>query len=192
MTPIQEQKIRDKIEKVRKTLLSEKRKYGWFDDSKGLRYLPTELFVKIGDYSGGLKYLNWFNKNFPDDMGLPEFLFESTIILFHAKKITEANAMALKTHFSNTYLFDKYFDRPFNEGDQYTSSSLEKPEYLSSFRYSHGQDNLFEFSHWLAEFITSDKFRITTKEFEEIKAQLRTEPTGPKRTALVTRLHELI
>ncbi|MBK8875390.1 MAG: hypothetical protein IPN13_16320 [Bacteroidetes bacterium] len=49
---------------------------------QGIRYLAPELYIKIKDYEGGRKYLKWFDKNFPDDSGFPEFLFEATFILF--------------------------------------------------------------------------------------------------------------
>src|SRR5690606_20246296 len=105
MTDKQRQRLRDKIEKVKRTLTAEKRRLGCFDDSRGLRYLPTEMYVRLGDFDGGLKYLKWFDKNFPDDIGFPEFLFESTIILFKTGNLEQAEEKALKTHFSNTFLF---------------------------------------------------------------------------------------
>jgi hypothetical protein len=69
MTLKQIERLRLKIEKVKKTLANEKRKFGGYDDSRGLRYLPTLYFVQLADYTGGLKYTKWFSKNFPDDMG---------------------------------------------------------------------------------------------------------------------------
>lgn len=97
MTDKQKERIKDKIKQVKSTLTAEKRKYGAFDDSRGLRYLPTEWSIRIGDYDGGLKYLKWFNKNFPDDMGFPEFLFESTIIFFKTRQLKEAEDYAMRT-----------------------------------------------------------------------------------------------
>lgn len=82
MTPKEIERIRLKIKKIRAALAAEKRKFGWYDDSRGMRYLPPQLFVKIQDYKGGLVYLRWFQKNFPDDIGFPDFLFEWTLILF--------------------------------------------------------------------------------------------------------------
>ena len=81
MTDKQKEKIRDKIKKVKQTLAAEKRKFGGFDDSRGLRFVPMGLYVKIGDFDSGLKYLKWFKKNFPNDIGFPEFLFGNTATL---------------------------------------------------------------------------------------------------------------
>ncbi len=52
--------------------------FGAFDDSRGLKYLTLEYYIKIQDYNGGLNYTRWFQRNFPDDIGFPEFLFEWT------------------------------------------------------------------------------------------------------------------
>jgi hypothetical protein len=53
-----------------------------------------------------LKYLKWFAKNFPGDMGMPEFLFKWAIILFQSSKVNEAERKVYQILFSNTYLLD--------------------------------------------------------------------------------------
>src|SRR5690349_5782845 len=111
-TPKQIERLKKKISDIRKTLASEKKKFGACDDSRGLRYIPLRYFIELGDFSGGLTYTKWFAKNFPDDMGFPDFLFEWTIILFKNGKIKEAEKKAFQTFCSNTYLFDKYFCKP--------------------------------------------------------------------------------
>jgi hypothetical protein len=54
MTPKQTEKLRAKIADIKKVLAYEKRKFGGYDDSRGLRYLPTRYFVELADYAGGL------------------------------------------------------------------------------------------------------------------------------------------
>ncbi len=91
LTAKQEERLRTKIAKIRKDLSAD-RKFlgGTHHDGSGLRYLPPELFIKLNDYKGGLRYLRWFHKTFPDDSGFPVFLFEWTIILFKTGKTKEA------------------------------------------------------------------------------------------------------
>ena len=177
MTDKQKEKIKEKIKRIKLTLAAGKKRFGGFDDSRGLRYAPTKLYLKLGDFDGGLRYLKWFNKNFPNDIGLPEFLFETTVIYFRKGIIREAEAYALKTHFSNKFLFDKYFNRD---------------NRLKDFDYRHDADDYLEFSDWLNKFTQSDKFVAIKAEVDEIEKQLETEPVGPKRTMLVRRLYELI
>ncbi|MBK6877118.1 MAG: hypothetical protein IPG99_11910 [Ignavibacteria bacterium] len=35
-----------------------------YDDSGGIRYLPPRYYIQLENFSGGLRYMNWFNKNF--------------------------------------------------------------------------------------------------------------------------------
>ena len=192
MTEKQKQRLKDKIEKIKRVLTSEKRKLGCFDDSRGLRYMPTGLYVKLGDFDGGLKYLKWFDKNFPDDSGFPEFLFESTIILFKTNDLDKAGEKALKAYFSNTFIFDKYFQREPKSIDKKTSSNTQQLDWLKDFQLTHDMDDLLEFSNWLDKFTKTEKFIKTVDEFNAINKELETEPVGPRRTMLVNKLYNLI
>ncbi|MHA1955106.1 MAG: hypothetical protein ACW96U_14295 [Candidatus Heimdallarchaeaceae archaeon] len=111
MTPNQVERIQAKIRQIRSALAAEKNEIGFPTDSQGLRYLPLGYHIKIQDYKGGLDYTRWFQKNFPDDIGFPEFLFEWSIILFKLGKIEEAERVIIQTFRGNTYLFDKNFNR---------------------------------------------------------------------------------
>ncbi|HJW17411.1 MAG TPA: hypothetical protein VJ499_09825, partial [Flavisolibacter sp.] len=72
MTDKQIEQVRKKIEKYKKALSADKKYWGgYYHDGSGIRYAIPGLFIKILDYKGGLKYLNWFDKNFPDDIGDP-------------------------------------------------------------------------------------------------------------------------
>lgn len=88
MTEKQEQRIRDKIKKVKSALAADRRFHnGYFDDSRGLRYVPPGLYLKIKDYKGAARYFNWFDKNFSTDIGYGTFLFEYALSSFKNKKI---------------------------------------------------------------------------------------------------------
>ncbi len=90
MTPKQAERLQKKIADIKRVLAAEKRKFGGYDDSRGLRYQPTEYYIKLADYAGVLRYLRWFARQFPDDAGFPDFLFECTILLFKTGKTKEA------------------------------------------------------------------------------------------------------
>lgn len=113
MTPKQAERIQAKITKIKKELAADKRRWGGFyDDSRGLRYLSPTLYLKLEDYTGVLRHFNWFAKNFPDDMGCPIFLFEWTITLFKTKKIALAEQKAMETFQANTHLLNAFLLRP--------------------------------------------------------------------------------
>lgn len=62
MTPKQTQRLSKKIADIKRALAAEKRRFGGYDDSRGLRYLPTRYYIQLADYKGGLSYTRWFAK----------------------------------------------------------------------------------------------------------------------------------
>ena len=192
MAPRQLERIKAKIKNIRATLAAEKREFGVYDDSRGLRYLPLEYYIKIEDYKAGLNYTRWFQNNFPDDIGFPEFLFEWSIILFKLGKLEEAERMVIKTFRGNTYLLDKIFHRPIVKIDKWEGSNWESPEQAEFLQYSCNDKNLQDFSEWLAELVKSDRFRRTTNGFIEIQKALKYEDNREKRRQLVEKADILI
>ena len=186
MTPNQKQRLELKIKKIRAALATEKRIYGCYDDSRGLRYVPLEIYLKLQDYKGGLVYTRWFAKNFPDDCGFPEFLFEWTVILFNCGKIKEAERKATESFFRNTYIFDKFFGRPIHPIDKSESSNCDKPEYTEYFKYSSSQPELVIFSQWLMEFEQSEKFKFVAQRFIDTKIKLKDEHDPEMRGYLIS------
>ncbi len=192
MIPIQEQRIRNKITRIRKALAAEKRQWGGYHDGGGLRYAPPELFVKLKDYKGGLRYLQWFARTFPDDIGHPVFLFEWTLILFKTGKTKDAVRKAYQTFMENTYIFDKFLGKEFLRFDKMESSDWAKESLAEYFQYSASAPELIDFAAWLKAILTSEQFYKLANEFIDIEARLKEEPVGPDRSALVQRLSSLL
>ena len=193
MTPKQEERIRTKIARIRKELAADKKRWGGFyNDGRGLRYLPPGLFIKLKDYKGGLRYLRWFNRTFSDDSGYPIFLFEWTLILFKTGNLREAENKALRTFFSNNYLFDKFLGRTLMVIDKEENSNWETVELADSLTYSSNDPELTGFSIWLECFIEGERFSRFADEVIEIDRRLKTEPRGKTRSELVSRKYDLI
>ena len=192
MTDKQKQRLEAKIKRIRGDLTYEKRKFGCYDDSRGLRYLPTALYLKLQDYKGGLVYLRWFVKNFPDDCGFPEFLFEWSVILFKNGKIKDAERKAVEAYFSNTYIFDKFFGRTIVPIEKLENWNVEKPEYLYDFKYSPEQPELADFAQWLMKFEQTDKFKSVAERFIQAHVKLLTEHDPELRHYLVRIDRELL
>jgi hypothetical protein len=193
MTPKQEDRIRNKIARIRKELAADKKRWGGFyDDSRGLRYLPPEQFIKLRDYKGGLRYLRWFNRTFPDDSGYPIFLFEWTLILFKTGNLKEAENKALQTLFANNYLFNKFLGNELIIIEKKENSNWESAELAEILNYSQSDPEFADFGKWLENFHTSEKFIQFTNELIEIERKLATEPLGKARTELVNRRRKLI
>jgi len=188
MTEKQAQRVKDKITKIKRALAADKRRWGgYYDDSRGLRYLPPELYLKLRDYKGALRYFKWFEKNFPDDVGFPVFLLEWAIALFKTGNTALSEKKVLKTFMSNFYLLDKFLGREIIDKGISEQSSWQFNN-LADLPYSKGQIELSDFSIWLEQFMETEKFEKHSSEVIDIERKLQTEPAGPKRTALVARL----
>jgi hypothetical protein len=179
-------RVKNKIEKYKKALAVDKKYWGGqYHDGGGIRYRIPEQYIKIKDYKGGLRYLNWFEKNFPEDIGYPIFLFECTFILFKCGKVKEAEQKAYQTFFSNTYLFDKFLGKEQLQLDKNESSSWELLSVAESFTYTKNDAEFIEFAKWLQTILSSRSFLDKANQFIEIERQLKSEPVGQKRSGLV-------
>ena len=177
MTEKQQERIKGKIRQIKSALAADKKRWGGvYEDSRGLRYLPPALYMQLGDFPGGLRYLNWFNKHFPDDCGFPDFLFEWTIILFQAGRRKEAERKAFRAFCRNTYLFDRFFGRPIVPVPKWEGSQLESPGFaLHHFSYSSKQDGLADFAAWLDRLIHTETFRRLSEKYIDIHRRLKDE-----------------
>lgn len=185
MTPKQIEKLKKKIADIKRILAAEKRKFGAYDDSRGLRYLPIGYFVQLGDYKGGLTYLKWFYKNFPDDSGFPEFLFERAILLFKTGRLREAAGVAFQTFCSNPYWIDRFLGRSVVELNIWHPSNITQIEYTQALTYSRDQPDLVDFGDWLRQLVTSEDFTRRSNKYIEIHRQLKTESDKESRRRLV-------
>lgn len=194
MTPKQQERIKNKIKKIKAALAADKKYWGGqYHDGRGLRYMPPQLYIELNDFTGGLRYFNWFNKNFPDDSCYPDFLFEWTIILFKTGRLKEAEKKAFETFCSNTYLFDIFFGRQVTELKKYEGSNLETQKFADNqFCYSNTQDNLTDFSEWLDKFISTEKFILLGNKFLDIQKRLETENDTETRHYLIQHERQLV
>ncbi|WP_458626746.1 hypothetical protein [Winogradskyella sp. PC D3.3] len=193
MTPKQEERLKNKIKKIKQDLQADKKHWGgYYHDGRGLRYLPPELYLKLGDFTGALRYFNWFTKNFPEDIGYPIFLFEWTITLFKTKRIEQAEKKAIQTFMSNTYIFDKFLEKESLQFEKSEASNWQLEELIEYFDYTKNQDDLIDFSEWLERFTTSETFYAFANRFIELRQKLENEPVGHTRTKLIEKEKELI
>lgn len=192
MTEKQAEKLRQKIKRIKLDLAADKRRWGGFyDDCRGLRYLPPEYYIKLGDFTGALRYFKWFSKNFPDDSGFPDFLFEWTITLFKTKCIRKAEKKAFETYCSNTYIFDKFFDRTVIPLDKYEGSNIDIPDYVNYFNYSSKQPHLIDFSDWLDNHTRTERFQAACQKYIDINKRLKKENDPETRGDLIRQVRKL-
>lgn len=154
--------------------------------------MPLELFIKLRDYKGGLRYLKWFDKAFPNDACYPIFLFEWTMILYKVGKVADAEKKLLQTFFSNTYIFDMFLGKAFLSPSKVEKQGWKFDSIEEHFRYNNGETEFNDFVEWLEKAKVNEKIVKLTNEFIEIEKKIQDEPVGKMRTELINRQHNLL
>jgi len=193
MTPKQRERLENKIKKIKAALRADKKYWGGeYHDGQGLRYMPPRFYLKLQDYSGGLRYMNWFHKNFPDDACYPDFLFEWTVILFKTKKTKQAEIKAFETYRRNTYLFDTFLGRKITKFHGSHSSNLDTYQFAQEFfTYKSDQPELADFTAWLTALLDTPKFKALCEDYFEIQQQLAGEREYKARVLLLRKAERL-
>ncbi len=187
MTPTQAARLRQKIAAIRRVLAREKRTFGGYDDSRGLRYFPPQYFVQLGDFKGGYTYLRWFANCFPDDSGFAAFFFDWTLILFQNGQLPQAAQKALETYYADIHLFDHFLGRPRRPSEPW-EEAREDAAYTAYWEALGRQANWGEFTQWLATWTATESFQANATRFIDLKRQLHGEKDWEKRGYLVSQL----
>lgn len=194
MTPKQRERIENKIKKIKAALRADKKALGGAHrDGQGLRYMPPRFYLKLQDYSGGLRYMNWFHKNFPDDACYPDFLFEWTVILFKNKKLKQAEIKAFETYCRNTYLIDTFLGHKITQFHGSDCSNLASYAFAQEyFTYKCDQPELADFTAWLTNLFATPKFKELCEAYFEIQKQLAGERKYKARVLLLRKAERLM
>lgn len=148
MTEKQIERLKKKINQIKKELSADKKFWGgYYHDGRGLRYLQPEYYIKLKDYSGAKRYFNWFNKNFPDDICSPYFLFQWAFVLFETGNLKQAETKILEVHKSDPDIIQVFLE------------INKPPSHLEYFKYRLTQPEFKIFGYWLKDFIKSVKFK---------------------------------
>ncbi|MFE8073453.1 hypothetical protein QQM79_20540 [Marinobacteraceae bacterium S3BR75-40.1] len=130
MLTAEQKKYRDRANRARRGLLKEKEKFGMISDGSGKRYQAAVYFVLSGAVDKAIDFIEWFESEFPDDVGEPAFFLYATIAYYRAGNIEKAREYLLKTMLSNIYLLPYLFSKPLPKQDFWHSSNRVQPDYL--------------------------------------------------------------
>ena len=189
LTPKQAERLHQKITDIRRVLAAEKKKFGAFDDSRGTRYFPARYYVQLGDFKGGLTYLRWFHRNFPDDAGFPDFLFEWTLVLFRNGRLQDAAQKALATYRADTHILNRFLGRPIAPAEPWEDAPLDAASYAAYFDSLGGQAALADFGEWLGALTLTKAFLTDASRFIDLNRQLHGEADPDRRRYLVRQLY---
>jgi hypothetical protein len=184
-------KIRARLRNYERKLRKEKEKYGWYDDGAGKRYQIGPHYMLLDDNDGALAAFQWFEKEFPDDIGAPNHFLCWSLALFRAGNEIGAAKKLRQTMFSNLYLVPRLLGTPIAELDIWHGSSDAEPSYAEHVHqpylvlWTEGE------REWAQGLYESLGFRSARERFIEIARALSTTRPGQERSRLVEEMHKL-
>lgn len=192
MTEKQIERIKKKIKGCKAQLSAEKRKFGAYHDGRGIRYIIPELYLEIEDYKGCLRYFNWFQKEFGDDVGFPHFIFQWTFVLFQNKKCELAEKKLYETIFSNTYLIPVLLDLEIDRIEKSETISTERIEFAKEIASEMSKIITDDFNIWLKEITNKEIFSKRIRDYIGLQKLIESEPVGKDRTDLLNAKRKFI
>ena len=192
MTPRKEKSLRTKIKRIKDYLQEERKLFGAIHDGRGLRYEPARLYLQIPDYTGALRYFNWFQKHCPDDIGDLYLHFEWGLTYFKTKRKKLAEPKLLYYHIQVPYGIPHFLGvEPPDLPQDYHYARL-KEVVPAHFMYRPDDPELGDFAAWLDKQWHSEKFTRYRKEFEQLSQALENEQDNEKRRHLRSRKYSLV
>ena len=185
MPQTEEQKIRSRLRSYERKLQKEKEEYGFYRDGAGKRYQVGPHYMLLDDNDGALAAFQWFEKEFPDDVGEPGHFLCWSLALHRAGNEIGAAKKLRQTMFSNLYLVPRLLGSPIAELDIWHGSSdaeLSHAEYVPK---AYLQLWTKEERDWAKGLYQSPGFQSARERFIEIARALDTTRPGPERSRLV-------
>ncbi len=185
------QKIRSRLRSYERKLQKEKKEYGFYRDGAGKRYQVGPHYMLLGDLDGALAAFQWFDREFDDDVGVPEHFLCWSLALHRAGNEIGAAKKLRQTMFSNLYLVPRLLGSPIAELDIWHGSSdaeLSHAEYVPK---AYLQLWTKEERDWAEALYYSPGFQSARERFVEISRALATARPGTERSRLVEEMHKL-
>ena len=182
--------IKSHIERFEKQLQYEKRKFGGYDDSAGIRYFIGPYYMIAGDVEGALKHFKWFDRVFSDDGGEPGQYLCWTLAIYKSGDLKKAYIKFLQTLFMNPFVITRIvginYKLPYKPGSNVPTK--EWADWVPDEFYNLWDE---ESANWLKKSFYDPKTQELFNIYNDIEIKLETEPRGQQRTKLVEQLFKM-
>ena len=182
--------IKRHIEKFEKQLKYEKRKFGCYDDSVGIRYIIGPYYMLAEDVEGALKHYKWFSRNFSDDIGEPGQYLCWTLAIYKSGNLKKAYSKFLQTLLMNPHVIARIVGIDYKLLYKPSSNipTKEWADWIPDEFYSLWDD---EAVSWLKKSFYDSKTQKLFNRYNALEIKLETEPRGKQRTAMVKELFNM-
>ena len=184
-------RIRARLRSYERKLQKEKKDHGFYRDGAGKRYQVGPHYMLLDDNDGALAAFQWFEKEFPDDVGEPGHFLCWTLALHRAGNEIGAAKKLRQTMFSNLYLVPRLLGSPIAELDIWHGSSDAEPSYVDHIHEPYLHIWTEQEKEWASGLYQSPGFQSARERYIEINRALDTTRPGPERSRLVEEMHKL-
>ena len=182
--PSDPKRIRERIRRYERALRREL-EAGYGGDGYGKRFLLGPLYMLMGDVDGALASFDWYEGAYPDDGGEPNQYLTWALALLRGGRRQEAFNKLYQTMLENLYLVPFLLGRGPQRLDIWHGSNLAWIEYAVEVP----QDllNLWDdvALRWAREVSEHPAVVERVGRYVAIHRELKREPSGPRRSALV-------
>lgn len=182
--PSDPKRIRERIRRYERALKRElEEEYG--GDGYGKRYLLGPLHMLMGDVDGALASFDWYEDAYPDDGGDPYQYLTWALALFRGGRRQEASNKLYQTMLENLYLVPFLLGQNPQPLDIWRGSNLGWIEY--AVEVPKELLNLWDdvALQWAREVSEHSAVVEKVARCVAIHRELKSEPPGPRRSALV-------
>ena len=164
---------------------------GYGGDGYGKRFLLGPLYMLLGDVDGALASFDWYEKAFPDDGGEPYQYLTWSLTLYRKELRDEATSKLYQTMLENLYLVPHLLGQAPQPLDIWHGSNIAELDYaldIPVVLLDLWDDEARQWAHEVSEYPEVAK---NVGRFIAIGRELKAEPRGPKRIALVDEQYAL-
>ncbi len=182
--PTDPKRIRQRIRRYERALKKELED-GYGGDGYGKRFLLGPLYMLMDDVDGALASFDWYQAAYPDDGGEPYQYLTRALALFRGSRRQEAFNKLYQTMLENLYLVPFLLGRNPQPLDIWHGSNFEWIEY--AFELPQELLDLWDdvALRWARDVSEHPAVVEKVARYVVIHRELKSEPRGPRRTALV-------
>ena len=189
--PTDIKKIKERIKSYERALKKEYSIHNSYDDGYGKRYLLGPMYLLADDYKGAVKSYEWYEHEFPDDVGEPFQYACWVLALYKVGDFEKATKKMYQTIFVNIYLI------PFIIGIKRQiefvrfSTNYQDQEYIESM-----PDELLrlwddDVKKWATSIYNSEQYQVIEKDYLSLTLKLDIESDTTQRGMLIKEIRKL-
>jgi len=190
--PKTEKALKKRISSYKASLLKEREKFGHVNDGAGKRYLLFPLYLALNNMEEANEYIEWYEKEFSDDVGEPIQKLCWAVILRRSGKGVEARKMLAETMLANLYIIPNVLGRQVAEYDIWHPSSDAHASYLEYMPQEITASLTEAEAQWISQEYESLDFQRIRKRFIELYQKLKRTQNIAERKRLLDESYSLL